>query len=39
VRTHAWMTELSLMEPQLLARLAGAAVTHPVRRLRWELLR
>jgi predicted nucleic acid-binding Zn ribbon protein len=39
VRTHGWMTELSLMEPQLLARLAGAAVTHPVRRLRWELLR
>ena len=39
VRTHAWMTELSLMEPQLLARLASAAVTHPVRRLRWELLR
>jgi hypothetical protein len=27
------------MEPQLLARLASAAVTHPVRRLRWELLR
>ncbi len=39
VRTHAWMTELALMEPQLVARLAGLAGPTTVRRIRWELLR
>ena len=39
VRTHAWMTELSLMERTLLARINARAGREPVRRIRWELLR
>jgi len=39
VKTHAWMQELTLMERQLVARLAAAAPAHPVARIRWELMR
>ncbi len=39
VTTHAWMQELTLMERQLLARLAATAPEHPVTRIRWELKR
>lgn len=39
VRTHGWMNELSLMEKQLIARLAATGAAVPVKRIRWELLR
>lgn len=39
VTTHAWMTELSLMEPELLRSLNGVEGRPPVRRLRWLLRR
>jgi predicted nucleic acid-binding Zn ribbon protein len=37
VSTHAWMTELSLMEPELLRALNQVAGRPPIRRLRWLL--
>lgn len=39
VATHAWMTELSLMEPELLRSLNGVLGRPPVRRIRWLLRR
>lgn len=39
VRTNAWMNELSLMEPQLLASLNAKAGRKPVQRLHWKLMR
>lgn len=39
VSTHTWMTELSLMEVQLLAKLNAREGAEPVRRIRWELIR
>ena len=39
VKTHAWMTELSLMERTLLAKINATEGREPVRRIRWELLR
>ncbi len=39
VRTHGWMTELSMMERTLLAKLNATAPRVAVRRIRWELLR
>jgi len=39
VRTHAWMTELALMERSLLARINAREGRLPIRRIRWELLR
>ena len=39
VSTHAWMTELSLMEPELLRALNGDPARPPVRRIRWQLRR
>lgn len=39
VSTHAWMTELSLMEPELLRALNGDAGRPPVRKIRWQLRR
>lgn len=39
VRTHAWMSELSLMEPELLRALATQRLRAPVRRIRWVLQR
>src|SRR5690349_10052495 len=39
VRTNAWMTELSLLEPQLLRALNARAGRLPVRRIRWQLMR
>lgn len=40
VSTHAWMTELSLLEPELLKALnAGRPSSGPVRRIRWVLRR
>lgn len=40
VRTNAWMQELSLMEPQLLASINARAGAHPpITRIRWRLMR
>lgn len=39
VRTHSWMSELSLLEPQLLAALNGVPGRPPVTRLHWRLMR
>ena len=39
VSTHAWMTELSLMEPELLKTLNADAGRPPVRKIRWQLRR
>ena len=39
VKTHGWMQELTMMEAQLIAKLATVPSPTPVRRLRWELLR
>jgi len=39
VRTHGWMSELSMMERALVERLNADGTRSPVRRIRWELLR
>lgn len=39
VRTHAWMSELSLMERALVAKVNAANAKRAVRRIRWELMR
>ena len=39
VRTHAWMTELSLLEPELLASLNKRTDRLPVKKIRWQLMR
>jgi predicted nucleic acid-binding Zn ribbon protein len=39
VTTNAWMTELSLMEPELLRRLNSGSGRPPIRRIRWQLKR
>ena len=39
VTTNAWMTELSLMEPQLLRVLNAKAGRVPIVRIRWQLMR
>ena len=37
VTTNAWMTELSLMEPELLRRLNQRAGRLSIRKIRWQL--
>lgn len=37
VTTNAWMTELSLLEPELLRSLNAKMGRSPVRRIRWVL--
>ena len=39
VKTNGWMTELSLMEPELLRALNAKPERVPVRRIRWLLRR
>jgi predicted nucleic acid-binding Zn ribbon protein len=39
VKTNGWMTELSMMERTLLARINAREGRDPIRRIRWELLR
>jgi predicted nucleic acid-binding Zn ribbon protein len=39
VSTHAWMTELSLMEPQLLAALNAVEGREKIRKIRFQLRR
>lgn len=38
VRTNAWMSELSLLEPQLIAELNRKSGRAPVARIRWRLM-
>ena len=39
VKTNAWMTELSLMEPDLLRAINAKPDRTPVRKIRWQLMR
>ena len=39
VTTNAWMTELSLMEPELLRVLNVKPGRPPILRIRWQLMR
>jgi predicted nucleic acid-binding Zn ribbon protein len=39
VTTNAWMTELSLLEPELLRSLNAQGDRPPIRRIRWQLRR
>ncbi len=39
VTTHGWMTELSLMEPELVRALNSYAGAHRVRKIRFQLKR
>jgi predicted nucleic acid-binding Zn ribbon protein len=39
VQTNAWMTELSLMEPQLLKRLNEQTGKLQIKRIRWQIKR
>lgn len=39
VKTSAWMNELSLLEPQLLASINGKADRARVARIRWQMMR
>jgi predicted nucleic acid-binding Zn ribbon protein len=39
VRTNAWMNELSLMEPQLLAALNAKPGRTKLVRIHWQLMR
>ena len=39
VATNSWMTELSLLEPELLRSLNAKPDRSPIRRIRWQLRR
>jgi predicted nucleic acid-binding Zn ribbon protein len=39
VATNAWMTELSLLEPELLRRLNQRTGSLPIRKIRWQIKR
>lgn len=39
VKTNAWMTELSLMEPELLRRLNERTGRLQIRKIRWQIQR
>ncbi len=39
VTTNAWMTELALLEPELLRSLNADPKRKPVKRIRWQLRR
>ena len=39
VTTNAWMTELSLMEPELLRRLNERTGRLQIRKIRWQIRR
>ena len=36
VTTNAWMTELSLLEPELLRSLNSKTARSPIKRIRWQ---
>ncbi|MEO7962630.1 MAG: DUF721 domain-containing protein [Gemmatimonadaceae bacterium] len=39
VRSHAWMSELTMMERELLESVNREAGRRPIQRLRWSLMR
>ncbi len=39
VKTNAWMTELSLLEPELLRRLNERTGRLPIKKIRWQIQR
>jgi predicted nucleic acid-binding Zn ribbon protein len=39
VTTNAWMTELSLLEPQILSAINRDAGRMPVKKIRWQVRR
>lgn len=39
VKSHAWMTELTFMERELLARLNERTGQLPIKKIRWQLMR
>jgi predicted nucleic acid-binding Zn ribbon protein len=39
VTTHSWMSELSLMEPQVIAAINKVPGRAPIRRIHWRLRR
>ena len=39
VQTNAWMTELSLLEPELLKKLNAKTGRLSIKRIRWQILR
>ncbi|HSJ64497.1 MAG TPA: DUF721 domain-containing protein [Gemmatimonadaceae bacterium] len=39
VRSHGWMSELSLMEPQIVAALNRDPSRRPIRKIHWRLQR
>lgn len=39
VKTNAWMTELSLLEPELLRSLNAKPGRAPVKKIRWQIRR
>ena len=39
VKTHAWMTELALLEREILATVNRATAAHPIEKIRWQLMR
>ena len=39
VKTSAWMNELSLLEPQLLASINARVEHAPIARIRWQMMR
>ena len=38
-RTHTWLHELTLMEPELLASINRATGSRPIVKIRWALMR
>lgn len=38
VKSHAWMSELSLMEPQIIAALNRVEGRAPIKRIHWRLM-
>lgn len=39
VKTNAWMSELALLEPEILANINRATPVHPIVKIRWRLMR
>lgn len=39
VKTHAWMTELTLLEREILATINRATPANPILKIHWQLMR
>ena len=39
VKTHAWMSELALLEPEILATINRATPANPITKIHWQLMR